>query len=79
MLASLVASVLLFIWGTHSGQFAEQPRAAYLPLRDMPADPAPGRPGKVVPEVYVLIGIMGGAALSMLAALILVMTKRYGV
>ncbi len=79
MLASLVASVLLFIWGTRSGQFAEQSRAAYLPLRDMPGDPPPVRPGKAVPEVCVLIGIMGGAALSMLAALILVMMKEYGV
>ncbi len=80
MCASLVASVLLFIWGARSGQFAEQSRAAYLPLRDMPANGAPTRDaGKLAPEVYVLIGIMGGAALTMLAALVLVMMKRYGV
>ncbi len=80
MLASLAASVLLFVWGSRSGQFAEQSRAAYLPLRDMPAHrPADRDPGKLVPEVYVLVGIMCGAALSMLAALVLVVMKRYGV
>jgi nitrogen fixation-related uncharacterized protein len=80
MLASLAASLFLFIWASRTGQFAEQSRAAYLPLRDMPPDsmPVPKR-GHMVAEVYVLVGIIGAAALSLIAAFVLVLSKGYGV
>lgn len=32
MIVGLAASVLLFMWAFHAGQFSEQTRARYLPL-----------------------------------------------
>ncbi|MBI5583150.1 MAG: cbb3-type cytochrome oxidase assembly protein CcoS [Deltaproteobacteria bacterium] len=54
---SLGISLLAFFWGLQSGQFSDQERARYLPLRgDRPPSPAPS-PGKRPPEGYVLFFI----------------------
>jgi nitrogen fixation-related uncharacterized protein len=56
---SLWISVVGFIWALRSGQFAEQNRARYLPLRN---EPFPGRvtnPAKFSVEVYALLTILG--------------------
>jgi len=57
---SLAVSLAAFIWGIGSGQFTEQTRARYLPLRDLyPAD----RDGEAVRPsrgIFVLLTIIAG-------------------
>jgi len=64
-----------FLWALRSGQFAEQDRARFLPLRDesvaSQVEPAPGRS----PATYFL-GFVGGLVLlAMAAALWLTVTS----
>jgi cbb3-type cytochrome oxidase maturation protein len=70
---SLWASLAAFLWGLQSGQFSDQDRARYLPLRDVLPQPAVKDPGRLTLEVYVLmvIGILMvlGLAGSLLLAL----------
>ena len=54
---SLGASLMAFLWGLQSGQFSDQDRARYLPLRDMPPQPLAGDPARLTMEVYVLMFI----------------------
>ncbi|MHB8111405.1 MAG: hypothetical protein ACYDHW_15375 [Syntrophorhabdaceae bacterium] len=58
MIAGLVASVALLVWGHKSGQFADQDRARYLPLwgENIVQSRTGQRHGKR--EVYVLAGFM---------------------
>ena len=69
MIAGLVASVALLFWGHRSGQFADQERARYLPLRDEDLLQPRKRRGATVHEVYVLAGLMGALAIVCAAAL----------
>ncbi len=63
---SLGISLAAFFWGLHSGQFSDQERARYLPLRDRISQPLVKDPSKLAVEVYVLmiIGLMVVAALA---------------
>ncbi len=64
MTAGLAASVALLFWGMRSGQFADQERARYLPLRGEETLPEEGRRGAFPRQVYVLAGLvaaLGGA------------------
>lgn len=58
---SLLASLAAFFWGLHSGQFSDQERARFLPLRDTGPAPVIKDPARLTIEVYVLmaIGLMG--------------------
>jgi len=56
---SLWISLIAFVWAVKSGQFAEQQRLRYMPLRDQPDGPPAGDPGRLPVEVYVLFGIGG--------------------
>jgi nitrogen fixation-related uncharacterized protein len=58
MAAGLVASVALLFWGHRSGQFADQERARYLPLRDEEQFPPRQKGNASVREVYLLAGLM---------------------
>ena len=58
VIISLAASLVAFIWGLCSGQFAEQARARYLPLRDMLSGEQSPSPRKRFLEVYVLLGLI---------------------
>jgi nitrogen fixation-related uncharacterized protein len=58
MIAGLVASVVLLFWGHRSGQFADQERARYLPLRDEEPFPPRQKSGASVRGVYFLAGLM---------------------
>ena len=69
MIAGLVASVALLFWGHRSGQFADQERARYLPLRDEELLQPLKRRGAIVHEVYVLAGLMAALAIVCAAAL----------
>lgn len=54
---SLAISLAAFVWALKNGQFSEQHRLRYLPLRDEECS-APGPlPARCPPEVRVLIGI----------------------
>jgi cbb3-type cytochrome oxidase maturation protein len=54
---SLWISLLAFLWGIQSGQFSDQERARYLPLRDTLPQPLVKNPAKRPIEVYVLLSI----------------------
>lgn len=54
---SLWASLVAFLWGLRSGQFSEQDRARYLPLRDILPQPMIKNPARLTLEVYVLMFI----------------------
>lgn len=67
-----------FFWALRSGQFSEQERARFLPLRDeealSPTSSTKGAPGAVC-----FLGLVGGLVLvSMAAALWLTMTAGKG-
>ncbi len=67
--ASLAASLIGFLWALRNGQFSEQQRARYLPLREEPI-PAPGNnSSRLSPEVYFLLCVLGAGGLMMLFAL----------
>jgi len=69
MIAGLVASVALLFWGYRSGQFADQERARYLPLRDEELLPRRKTREGIVREMYPLAALM--AALGVVFALAL--------
>ena len=56
---SLWISVVGFIWALRSGQFADQNRARYLPLRNEPLPERGTNPAKFSVEVYALLTILG--------------------
>ncbi len=69
---SLWISLTAFLWGLQSGQFSDQDRARYLPLRDLPPRPSVQDPGRRPMEVYcllfisllVILGLAGSVILS---------------
>lgn len=78
MIAGLIASVVLLIWGFRSGQFADQERARFLPLRD-DKGPIPARPpGRAIAEVYALAALFCGLAAALAVTFVLAVMKRYG-
>jgi cbb3-type cytochrome oxidase maturation protein len=54
---SLYFTLMAFFWGLQSGQFSDQERARFLPLRDAGLPPAVKNPAGLPVEVYVLIAI----------------------
>lgn len=64
---SLYFTLMAFFWGLQSGQFSDQERARFLPLRDAGLPPAVKNPTGLPVEVYVLLAI-GLMVLSGLAA-----------
>ena len=65
IVVSLWVSLAAFFWALKHGQFSEQERARYLPLRSEISPPLIPHPSKLTHEVYALLGVlcMGGAAL----------------
>ena len=65
IVVSLWVSLADFFWALKHGQFSEQERARYLPLRSEIGPPLISHPSKLTREVYALLGVlcMGGAAL----------------
>jgi len=56
---SLWVSLVGFIWALKSGQFSDQNRARYLPLRDETHFTRVKNPAKLSVEVYVLLTLLG--------------------
>ena len=69
MAAGLAASVALLFWGMRSGQFADQERARYLPLRGEETLPEEGRRGAIPRQVYVLAGLVAALGVAFAATL----------
>jgi cbb3-type cytochrome oxidase maturation protein len=55
-----------FIWALRSGQFSDQERARFLPLRDLgeAQEKGPGRPGRLILTFATVFGLV----LAMMAA-----------
>ncbi|OPY75443.1 MAG: hypothetical protein A4E65_03565 [Syntrophorhabdus sp. PtaU1.Bin153] len=75
---SLWVSLAAFFWALRHGQFSEQERARYLPLRNEVSPPPVAHPSKFTREVYALLGILGMGGLALLAVLITVFLKQGG-
>jgi cbb3-type cytochrome oxidase maturation protein len=58
VIISLAVSLVAFVWGVENGQFSDQARARYLPLRDQ--HPEANTDGSVKPSrgIYVLLCII---------------------
>ena len=70
IVASLWVSVAGFLWAFRSGQFSDQDRARYLPLRGE-TFPLPVKdPAKISREVYVLLVLVGTVVLLLATVLI---------
>ena len=75
---SLWMSLVAFIWALRSGQFSDQGRARYLPLRNE-YSPAPAKnPSKITVEVYALLFIGGIGLLGLLAPVLLSLYRLRG-
>jgi len=75
---SLWVSLVAFIWALRSGQFSDQGRARYLPLRNE-FPPAPAKnPSKLTAEVYALLFIGGMGLLGLLAPVLLSLYRLKG-
>jgi len=78
ILGSLLAGIGLFIWAYRSGQFSDQGRARYLPLRGV--DLGTVNRGQVRPteKPYELIALLTGAIAILLLTLVLVLFNEKG-
>ena len=76
VLASLWVSLAAFFWGLKSGQFSDQTRARYLPLRDEYLGPGLKSPTKSSPEIYLLFGILALGCLILIFTLFLALKSH---
>jgi cbb3-type cytochrome oxidase maturation protein len=74
--ASLWVSLAAFFWGLKSGQFSDQTRARFLPLRDETMSLGLKAPSKPTPEVYLLFGILGLGCLILAFTLFLALSSQ---
>jgi cbb3-type cytochrome oxidase maturation protein len=75
---SLWVSLVAFIWALRSGQFSDQGRARYLPLRDEFSPPRAKHPSQLTTEVYALLFIGGIGLLGLLAPVLLSIYRLKG-
>jgi cbb3-type cytochrome oxidase maturation protein len=59
MAAGLMISLGVFFWALQAGQFNDQQRARYLPLKDLPDNPPQGKSGPGRLEFYALWTLAG--------------------
>jgi len=78
LVVSLWASILAFVWALRTGQFADQGRARYLPLRDLEPLAPDREPSKITLEIYALTAVAGIALLGLLAAALLTVLTLKG-
>lgn len=70
IVASLWASLAGFLWALKNGQFSDQDRARYLPLRGETLPLPVKDPRKISREVYFLVALAGAILFLLFAALI---------
>ncbi len=75
---SLAAGIGLFIWAFHEGQFSDQGRARYLPLRGIDLDTA--NRGRIRPtkKPYELLALFTSAIAILVFTLVLVLLNGKG-
>ncbi len=78
ILGSLVAGIGLFIWAYHNGQFSDQGRARYLPLRGV--DLATSNRGQIraTKKPYELLVLFASAIAALLFTLAVVLLNGKG-
>jgi cbb3-type cytochrome oxidase maturation protein len=76
IVATLWVSLAAFFWGLKSGQFSDQTRARYLPLRDEMLGSGMKSPSKPRPEVYLLLGILSLGCLILAFTLFLALSTH---
>ena len=78
IVGSLVAGVGLFIWAFHNGQFSDQGRARYLPLRESDTGTAKGNPIQNPRVPYELFALLTSAISIFLFTIVLVALNGKG-
>jgi len=71
VIVSLAVSLIAFMWGLGNGQFSDQTRARYLPLRDQLFPAVAGNQVKPDRTIYVLLGIMACVMVILLMPILL--------
>ncbi len=77
VVTSLWAGVTGFLWALHRGQFSEQERARFLPLRDENLSRSKESAGRMR-ELYVLLAVIGVGGVMMGAVLLIALAHRGG-
>ncbi len=70
IVASVWVSLAGFLWAFKNGQFSDQDRARYLPLRGEVLSAPVKDPAKISREVYVLLALAGAVVLLLAAVLV---------
>ena len=78
IVVSLWVSLAAFFWALKHGQFSEQERARYLPLRSEISPPLIPHASKPTREVYALLGVLCMGGLALLVVLITVLFRPGG-
>jgi cbb3-type cytochrome oxidase maturation protein len=78
IVVSLWVSLAAFFWALKHGQFSEQERARYLPLRSEICPPLVPHPSKPTREVWALLGVLCMGGLALLVLLVTVFLKPGG-
>ena len=71
--AAIWVSIAAFVWAVQTGQFGDQERARYLPLRNENLQPPAHheQPARLSAEVYALMVVLGLGLLSLAVTLAL--------
>ena len=78
LLISLWVSLAAFFWALKHGQFSDQERARYLPLRSEISPPLITHPSQPTREVWALLGVLCMGGLGLLVTLIAVFLRPGG-
>ena len=76
--SGILISIAVFLWALKSGQFSDQGRARYLPLRDESPMPPAENPSRFTPEVYALLFVVAIGLIAMVATVILILMSLRG-
>ncbi len=75
VLISLSAAFGAFFWGLRNGQFSDQQRARYLPLRDSPVSESPGQGNPRYPKM-IFVSLLAVTAAIMMATVYVILSHR---
>ncbi len=78
MILTLVSGVVLFIWAYRSGQFSDQGRARYLPLRGSGVQETDEGGGRDAKGPYALLALLTSAGAILLFTFVLAILNRDG-
>src|SRR5512143_1166284 len=78
IVVSLWVSLAAFFWALRHGQFSEQERARYLPLRGEIGPAGLARPSRLTREAYALLAVFCMGVLGLLITLIAVLSGPGG-